>query len=335
MSKSKRHHYVPQLHLRHFANIKTSRGKKNYSVYFHDKKDDIGGKVNIRNVAMEKYFHGNGEEGQKIEKIMGKFETQAAPVYRDLISYENPQILENTEFRVIFSAFITVQLVRTLKNREEIKAMIKMAKQRLFEQFGEVNQESMENIEKYFTEDRVEEVHLSLINPEALSDLTETIYNKRWIMLENITNFPFWTSDSPVARYNPIDLSPYGNLGVGSEGIQMYFPLNTKLCLCLLDPQKYRTYNNLEKVKAQEIPLNIQRAEKYQIKNIDDIEFINGLQVKEAYRQIFSKFNNFSLAKRMIKENPSIKNLENEIEVNFQKEFRPGSGLIHTRHIRK
>lgn len=334
MSKSKKHHYVPQLHLRHFANAKTSRGKKNYTVYFYDKKDDIQSKVNIKKAAMENYFHGKGEAGQIIEKTMGRFETEVAPVYRDLISFEDHRILENIEFRVILSAFITVQHIRTLKSREEIRATFRMAKEELFGQFDEVNQESREVIEDYYSEE-VEEVHLSLINQEVLSDLTKILYDKKWILLENNTNFPFWTSDNPVARYNPLDLSPYGNLGVACWGIQIYFPLNTKLCLCLLDPERYREYNNLEKVKSQDIKQNIKNAEKCIIEDKDDIEFINGLQVKESYRQVFSKFDNFSLAKKMIKENPNIKNLEDEIEVNFQKEFRQGSGLIHTRHIRK
>ncbi|AXV37990.1 MAG: hypothetical protein CIT01_07150 [Methanobacterium sp. BRmetb2] len=333
MSKSKKHHYVPQLHLKHFANAKTSRGKKNYSVYFYDKKDDIKGKVNIKKAAMENYFHGKGESGQIIEDTMGRFETKVAPVYRDLISYKDHQILENIKSRVIISAFITIQHIRTLKSREEIRSTFKMAKEELFEQFDD--DRSREVIEKYYPEEEVEEVHLSLINQKVLSDLTKILYDKKWILLENNTDFPFWTSDNPVARYNPLDLSPYGNLGVASWGIQIYFPLNTKLCLCLLDPERYRTYNNLEKVKFKDINQNIKNAEKSIIEDIDEIEFINGLQIIESYRQIFSKFDNFSLAKKMIKENPNMKNLENEIEVNFQKEFRPGSGLIHTRNIRK
>ena len=124
-------------------------------------------------------------------------------------------------------------------------------------------------------------------------------------------------------------------MGIDSWGIQIYFPLNTKLCLCLLDPERYKTFNKREKVEPQDIKQNINKSEKCLIKNISEIELINGLQVIESYRQVFSKYDNFKLAKKMIKENPDLKNLENEIEVGFQKEFGPNSGLLHTRHIRK
>jgi len=56
-------------------------------------------------------------------------------------------------------------------------------------------------------------------------------------------------------------------------------------------------------------------------------------KVKECYRQVYSKIDNFSLAKKMIKENPKLKNLENKVDVEFQKNFKPGSSLIHFRNI--
>ena len=81
-----------------------------------------------------------------------------------------------------------------------------MAKEKLYEEFNEADEEARKVIDSYYPEEKIEEVHLSLINPESLSDFIKIIYNKKWILLVNNTDFPFWTSDNPVARHNPLDL---------------------------------------------------------------------------------------------------------------------------------
>ena len=55
-AETKKHHYVPQLHLRRFAIVKTSHGKKNYSLYYYDKKSDSQGESKCKEGSYGKLF---------------------------------------------------------------------------------------------------------------------------------------------------------------------------------------------------------------------------------------------------------------------------------------
>jgi hypothetical protein len=66
---------------------------------------------------------------------------------------------------------------------------------------------------------------------------------------------------------------------------------------------------------------------------IEDVIFLNSLQVKECYMQIYSKMDDFELAEKMVKENPSIKNLEDKTEIKVQKNWKPGRDLIISSNV--
>ena len=173
----------------------------------------------------------------------------------------------------------------------------------------------------------LKELQLQSLKPEHIKYYATLFCNKKWVILVNNTDIPFWTSDNPIARFNPFDLDPYPNLGLISWGIQIYFPLSSKLCLCMLDPERYSSFKKIEKIDQEHILSNIYKVEKVSI-NIEDIMFLNSLQVKDCYRQIYSKIDDFKLAEKMIEDNPSIKDLENKNEVVIQKNWKPGSDLI-------
>lgn len=63
----------------------------------------------------------------------------------------------------------------------------------------------------------------------------------------------------------------------------------------------------MEKIDLKDVQENINKSEKFLIKNEDDIIFLNSLQVNESYMQIFSEINDFSMAEKMLKENPNVK----------------------------
>ena len=113
----------------------------------------------------------------------------------------------------------------------------------------------------------------------------------KWILLENQTNIPLWTSDHPINRFNPIDQSPFGNLGLKSRGIQIFFPLSPALGLSFCDPIEYFSYpDKMTCIK-------------------DNIIFCNTLQVRSSARHVFSVDNDFYLAKKWLQENPECADL--------------------------
>lgn len=328
--KKKRQHFVPQLHLKHFSNGKKSHGKRNSYVYFYDKQSEIQGKKNITHAAMENYFYGNDFVGQTIENSLSIFESNINKhVYIDLISSEDPIMFEFLGYRGLFAQFVALQFVRTKDHREDIKVMHKLLKAKILEGGKKFADEDLgRQVQEMDSDTFVKEMQLRFFLPENVKYFANIFANKKWVLLINNTPIPFWTSDNPIARFNPFDLDPYSNMGLLSMGIQIYFPLSTKLCLCMLDPEIYRTYNEMERIDLLSIKLNIMQVDTVFINCIMDVLFINSLQVKECYRELYSKFDDFELAKGMVKADPSIKNIENKAEVKVVKDWKPGSDLI-------
>lgn len=337
-TKTKKQHYVPQLHLKHFSIEKVLPERKNYHIYFYDKKSEIVGKLNIKKAAMENYFYGQDFIGQSIEYSLSKFESNVDKhIYKDLISSENPDIFEILKYRGLFSQFISIQFIRTKDHREDLKILFKLVKEKILDGKPEIEFETYElgrQILEMDSDKVVKEMQLKSFSTDQVNFYTNIFGNKKWILLVNKTPIPFWTSDNPIARFNPCDLSPYPNMGLLSKGMQIYFPLSDKLCLCMLDPEIYKSYNKMEKIDPLDVKLNILHVDKVDIDCIMDIIFINSLQVKECYRQVFSKTNDFDLAKGMIKANPQIKYVENKSKVTLIKNWRgPGRDLIVSDNI--
>ena len=111
----------------------------------------------------------------------------------------------------------------------------------------------------------------------------------KWVLFVNRTKVPYWASDHPVTRFNPVHMPPYGNLGLRCPGIQIFFPLSAKLCIGICDPQMYFFY-----------------PDKYVVDNEQNIIFQNHLEVKTSTRHVFSTTEEFALARRMLTEHPEL-----------------------------
>jgi hypothetical protein len=122
------------------------------------------------------------------------------------------------------------------------------------------------------------------------------IRRMKWILLVNTTKMPFWTSDHPFTRYNPLDppQSFMGNLGLLNKGIQIFFPLTPRLSLSLCDPVSYFRYPNM---------INVE---------LENTIFQNELQVDWSTRFLFSRIDDFSLAKRRIEEYPELGRIDRQ-----------------------
>jgi len=61
---------------------------------------------------------------------------------------------------------------------------------------------------------------------QAPTDFGPHFLNKIWFLAKATKTHPFMIGDNPVALQNHIDMEPYGNLGLGVKGIEIYFPLS-------------------------------------------------------------------------------------------------------------
>jgi hypothetical protein len=268
-------HYVPQCHLKRFT---AGRGK-NRKIWCFDKTTRRPFKTNLKNVGAEKYFyHPASDADQHFENAFAKIEAPFSRACDRLSLTKDFAGLTSAEMATL-SAFIALQLVRTREHREEMEDMARQLRERLG---GEMSPE----LEEWFSDDPDVWRQQQLYNLRNVPVLAQVITKLKWTLLENLTPEPFWTSDHPVTRYNPIDLR--GNLGLECRGIQLFFPLSSTLALCACDPVEYARLPPRATVKPE------------------NISFQNNLQVTFSNRYLFSSNGNFDLASRILEEQPEL-----------------------------
>jgi len=223
LEKVKIQHYVPRFYLKNFAIEKGG----DYWLFCFDKPECRSFRVNIKNVACEKFFYENKQDEQRLEKTLSKLEKDFSKVYYKLTASRSLLIL-NWREKSILASSVAIQDLRTREFREVLRSTAKEMKRVLA---GKNLSKNLENqLETLDSEANIQEIQSKFIT-ETLSGkngLIEIFLYMKWILFENNTNIPLWTSDHPINRFNPIDQSPLGNLGLKSRGIQVFFPLNPR-----------------------------------------------------------------------------------------------------------
>jgi len=287
MEKVKIQHYVPRFYLRNFA----TRRNNEILLYCFDKTDFRSFPTNIKGIGCEKFFYENIETEQTLEKALSKLERDFSKVYAKLGNSRSLLSLDRNE-KTILASFVAVQDIRTKEFRELLRSFGKEMKRVLGDK--PLSNDLREQLETVDSEDYIRSNHSKMV-AETLSGKTgfiEIYLSMKWILFENYTKIPLWTSDHPVNRFNPIDLSPLGNLGLKSRGIQVFFPLSPTPGISFCDPVEYGLMP--ERVTG--------------IK--DNIIFCNTLQARSSARHIFSPNNDFYLAKKWLKEHPEFTDLK-------------------------
>jgi len=291
-TRIKLQHYVPQFYLNKFV-----RKPKRNSIYCFDKSKSNSFVVSTKNVASESYFYDKPNEAeQKIEKALSVIESSFYPIHSKLLANEDLGSLTSSE-RESLAYFVTVQEHRTREQRETIGDMMKQAKKRLYKEKLTDEFKERYGIDKWDTEEEIKSLHLSTFKQIPL--YAEILLQMKWILFINRTLMPFWSSDHPINRFNPVDAKPYGNLGLLCKGIEIHFALSPNVILSFCDPLIYKLLPN-----------------RYEIKDIQNVIFENWLQVAHSTRYIFSNDNDFSLAEKILRDNPSLRDINRKrIEV--------------------
>jgi hypothetical protein len=153
-------------------------------------------------------------------------------------------------------------------------------------------------------------------------DFVPHFLSKVWVLFETVSVNPFYISDNPITLHNRTDHRPYGNLGLAVQGIEVYMPISSTLCLGLLCPsiaQEYRTaHENLRRLDqfaprlADTFMKNAKETRVFcegvvsgtPIPVVEDnVTMLNSLQVIYSSRFVYCECKNFSLVKRMIQDN--------------------------------
>jgi hypothetical protein len=277
-------HYVPRLYLRNFSVV--NKGK--CSLFCFDKVKEKVFSVRIENIASEKYFYDTDKgKNQIVERMLGRLESIFNAAYSKLLRTEDIGSLSLRE-RAAIAYFVAIQDLRTREFREFFKDMAKQLKEKL--SGYKMTEGFKKQLETMQGEKAAKAMQLKFMVSNA-DWYAKIVAAMKWMLLVNETKLPFWTSDQPINRHNDIDQSPYGNLGLLSKGIQIYFPLSTKISLLFCDPILFKMLPKKVSVKEE------------------NVIFQNCLQVSWSTKHIFSTNNGFDLAKKMIVEHPELKDV--------------------------
>jgi Protein of unknown function (DUF4238) len=117
------------------------------------------------------------------------------------------------------------------------------------------------------------------------------LFKHIWLVGENNTSQPLFTSDAPVTRYS--HAKPFQGSGFASPGVEILLPLSSRHILILLDRPYFKRSKFLtDGIVQQLVP--------------DQVTHFNASQVRESYRQIYCREEQFDLARDYIEHYPDV-----------------------------
>lgn len=280
--EKKREHYVPRFYLRNFSYDKDEP----FYLHCYDKQDERGFKATIRNIGHENYFY-DLSPSQEIEDLLADLEGDLEPSYTKLVETGDLMGL-NRDDRLKISTLISLQHLRTRKFRDTIK----QASEYTLDAIEDEGSEARDIVEAATEESGAKEWQLQLLS-NALLGFAEILDRMGWFLFKNRTEYPLWTSDHPIAIFNPINPEPDPEKGIERRGSKLHFPLSSDLVLGIFDP---RTYPGL--------PDEEELTEK------GHVDFQNKLQVEHSYQYLYSPEDDFGLAQELIDGNPEYGELD-------------------------
>lgn len=145
-----------------------------------------------------------------------------------------------------------------------------------------------------------------ILDIENILEFSAVFLRHIWVIYINRTNEPFWTSDAPVAL-NPMPNGWRSGKGIASRGIEIVLPLSDKVALGMYDAEVYAPMLSMVSRKSNRMYI--------ELKDKEQIQRFNQLQVVESYRCIYSSCEDFSLAQRMCQEHPDLKRAQEYFSV--------------------
>jgi hypothetical protein len=290
----KMQHYVPRFYLSYFAIDPT---KDVPQVYCYGKPDRSQFQTAITNIAGETYFY-EPPGDQPFENTLASIEGEFSDAYDKLIDARSLEVLDvNDRSAIAYS--IAIQELRTRESREEFHEMFSKLRERLEdESMTPEMEDQMDELREMDSEDGARDFQIDFIKSHGW-EMAEHYLDLKWIVIENESRQPFWTSDHPIVRHNSNDFSPYGNLGLKNRGIQVYLPLSPELSLGFVDPESF-----------WDVPTNLTLDSTDE--GLEHVTFQNSLQVREATRHLISNQSNFTLADDYLDEYPEYANTDRD-----------------------
>jgi|GEM_PF-1199357 len=115
-----------------------------------------------------------------------------------------------------------------------------------------------------------------------------------WVLIENKTDLPFFTSDEPVVEFHGKEFDNVDSASKELIGRQIYCPIGPDHLLLLLDPSLYDVEGLLYELNPEEDieQLPDEMFTRIEVSDRSEIRKINLLQPLNAYREVFAPIGN-------------------------------------------
>ncbi len=261
MPKKRDQHFVPKFYLRKFS---YQGNEKQIGVF-----DTITGfccrAAPLKHQAYKKYLY--GADGI-IEEFLSKMEGSFASLLRKIenCEFDYSNYSNDITDLLVFVALSDLRNPIRAKGFRDSNTQIIEETIRLFPAHSEFFKQEL----------RLEDpVQLALSKVSTAIKISEDLKLK---ILVNKTPIPFLTSDNPVVRYNQFlesknYLRPLN--GYGALGLQIFFPINTKLMVMFYDGLIYKAGNKSDfKVYINDVA-SINELNKLQFLNCERMVYFN------------------------------------------------------------
>ena len=309
-SPSKKHHFVPQAQLRHFA-----ADSRQNSIFVFDKERDVSFRTSILNAGSENDFNtvAIGETVWNFEDLLDQVDRRSALLVKQIIKRQSLAWM-GLEERIALADLFAVQSLRTRLSRT---TPLKIVEQ-LREAVRKVGYDPDDMADMVLPSER--SLRLTAVKAYLERDAHRAAFGRLVpVLYRSLGNERFITSDHPVTLTNAF---PYGEAMVGAQGVLALLPLSPTLTIALVCPTVVKRY---ELFDPSEIDPN-RRARMLSQRDgfrtgepisVDDafVKRANSLQTSRSRRYLYSATRDFEAAQALLSAHPDLRSVESHISV--------------------
>jgi hypothetical protein len=224
-------HWVPQLLLRLHATDPLAK-KGSEQVWCFDKSDDKIFPCNIRGILGERRFYELeiNDVVANLEPPITAIEDRAAPVLTRIVETRTLTLNSVADCEAI-AEFCAIQFVRTQAARAQIRSLNEGLTAALQKRGIDVSQLSEL---KETSDEAIKSLSLQML-AEAPQVFAPHFLSKFWYLIEGRDDDPFLLGDHPVVVDNELPPQARRGVGLASPGASIYLPLCPSLCLGMMD----------------------------------------------------------------------------------------------------
>lgn len=282
MSKVKKQHFVPQFYLENFTDVSNS-------IYAFDIIKCEAFRTTTENIAHQKYFYDYepldqfiGSE-QVIEKALANSEGESATMLRKLVGClkaNDVTSFTQDDYRKLADHIVTQQ-GRTPESRIKGSQLAKEMERQLRAKGASDDFIKESGLESENYDSQFQQV-FGLLHSSALA-IIEDLRKRYWVFWSNETKHNFYTSDHPVVGH----MHP-------EKVFEIYFPITPRFSVSIfIKDQMPHLANKHQKIN--------------ELRNPENIKFYNSMVLMQCGRQIYNAENDFRLAKKIVKNTPSLR----------------------------